>query len=353
MASRLGVILVVIALLGGSFAYVGGWLDPQRLTPARIANSFEQANGRYPGFRRAHAKGVCVLGLFVSTGAAAEFSSAGVFAPGRRTPVLGRFSTPGGNPYAPDGSVPIRSLALRFTQLDGQQWRTAMNSMPVFPVATPQAFYEQLQASEPVAATGKPDPERMKAFFAGHPETAAFLQWVKSAKPSASFATEAYNGLNAFFLVDDAGERHTVRWGLVPEETVQPGDQPAPADPDFLAQDLAQRLAHAPLRWHLTLILAKPGDPTNDATKQWPADRTVVDAGTLLLQGTEPQDSGPCRDINYDPLVLPTGILPSDDPLLAARSAVYATSYERRTSEEAGVSAAGRTTSPAAKEPRS
>jgi catalase len=46
-----------------------------------------------------------------------------------------------------------------------------------------------------------------------------------------------------------------------------------------------------------------------------------------------PQLSGDCRDINYDPLVLPSGIEGSDDPLLAARSAAYAASYMRRTSE--------------------
>jgi catalase len=42
-----------------------------------------------------------------------------------------------------------------------------------------------------------------------------------------------------------------------------------------------------------------------------------------------------CRDVNFDPTVLPDGIAPSDDPLLAARSAAYAVSYQRRTREEA------------------
>ena len=109
----------------------------------------------------------------------------------------------------------------------------------------------------------------------------------------------------------------------------------AGSGPDYLASDLAQRLSQGPLRWHLLVTLAQPGDPTNDATKAWPADRATIDAGTLVLEHTEPQDSGPCRDINYDPLVLPDGIEASDDPLLPARSAAYADSYLRRTSEEA------------------
>ena len=44
---------------------------------------------------------------------------------------------------------------------------------------------------------------------------------------------------------------------------------------------------------------------------------------------------GPCRDYNYDPLILPGGVRPSDDPLLAARSSAYANSFDRRTAEAA------------------
>src|SRR3546814_10543413 len=81
-------------------------------------------------------------------------STAALFAPGN-TPVVGRLAVPGGNPYASDSSVPIRSFALRFTSPNGEQWRTGMNSMPVFVVATPQAFYEQQLAARRDPATGK------------------------------------------------------------------------------------------------------------------------------------------------------------------------------------------------------
>jgi hypothetical protein len=50
-------------------------------------------------------------------------------------------------------------------------------------------------------------------------------------------------------------------------------------------------------------------------------------------QQIEPEPDGPCRDINFDPTVLPSGIRTSDDPFPAARSAAYAKSYDRRTAE--------------------
>lgn len=330
----------VVAIFALAFGYVGGWLTPHRITPQHLVDQLQtNSGGAFPGYRRNHAKGVCVTGSFQSSGQAAMYSVAQVFAPGERTPVVGRFAIPGGDPYAPDDSVPIRSMALRFTLADGQQWRTGMNDMPVFPVSTPAAFYQFLQSQQPDPATGKPDPRRVGAFFGSHPETAAFLAWVKTARPSASFATESYWSLDAFVLVDGNGRRHAVRWRMVPENPV--GDVANRAGPDYLAADLRQRLAQAPLRWHLQITLAQPGDPIDDATKEWPADRRSIDAGTVELTRTEPQQSGPCRDINYDPMVLPHGIEASGDPLLPARSAAYADSYLRRTSEEAHLPGTG------------
>lgn len=326
-------IAAVLAATAGAFGYVGGWLTPQRLTPAKLVNQLQANAGIHPGYRRNHAKGVCVTGYFDSNGNAQKYSEAQLFAPGR-TPFVGRFAIPGGNPYAPDSSVPIRSMALRLTEPNGQQWRTGMNSMPVFPVSTPQAFLALLQAQQPDPATGKPDPARLKAFFVAHPETAAFRAWAKTARPSASFATDSYYSLDAFEFVDAQGQHHAVRWRMVPEAAGAAGAV-APTTPDYLDADLGARLSHGPLRWQLLVTLAAPGDPTNDATREWPADRTSIDGGTLVVEHTEAQASAPCRDINYDPLVLPAGIEASDDPLLPARSAAYADSYLRRTSEEA------------------
>lgn len=331
---RWAAIAAAVAGLGLAFAYTGGWLTPGRLTAGRLVDELQRTGGVHPGYRRNHAKGVCVAGYFEGSGAASAYSTASVFATGR-TPVIGRFALPGGNPYAPDSSVPIRSLALRFDLPDGQQWRTGMNSMPVFPVATPAAFFEQMVAGERDPATGKPDPAKLAAFFQAHPETAAFRDWIKTAKPSASFVTESYYGLNAFYFVDAHGERHAVRWRVVPEAGDAAG---APAgDEDYLVRDLQQRLAAAPQRWHLRVTLAAPGDPVDDATKAWPPERSEIDAGTLVLEREQAQDDGACRDVNYDPTVLPAGIAPSGDPLLAARAAAYADSYRRRTAEEAGL----------------
>ena len=113
---------------------------------------------------------------------------------------------------------------------------------------------------------------------------------------------------------------------LTPEEL-------AKQTPDFLEQDIIQRVAAGPQHWNLMVTVANPGDPTADPTKAWPADRRTVNVGMLTVQQIETEADGPCRDINYDPVVLPAGMSTSDDPMPAARSAAYAVSYDSRTAE--------------------
>lgn len=303
-------------------------------TAAAVVDQFQKNGGTFPGYRRNHAKGVCVSGYFESSGAAARYSTAEVFRAGGRTPVVGRLSIPGTNPYAWDSATPIRGMALDFLQANGQQWRTAMNAMPIFPVATPAANFEFIQAQQPDSATGDPDPKRLAAFFASHPSANAFRVWNQTTKPSTSYATVAYNSLDAFYFVAADGRKRAVRWSMVPEAKAEYRTALADA-PGFLAADLRQRLAQGPLRWHLRVTFAGAGDAIGDAARAWPADRPHVDAGTLVILASQPQATGVCRDISFDPLVLPAGIEQSADPLLKARAEAYAESLKRRLHDEA------------------
>ena len=300
----------------------------------RTVDQFRKNGGTYPGYRSNHAKGVCISGYFESSGRLAGYSVAKVFAPDARTSAIGRLSIPGTNPYAWDSSTPIRGMALEFNPPGGGQWRTAMNAVPAFPVATPEVNLEFLEAQQPDPATGNPDPKKLDAFFATHPRANAFRIWDRTTPPSASFATVAYNSLDAFVLVDAMGTRRAVRWSMVPEAKADVAGAPV-NQPDYLVADLRRRLARGPLRWHLVFTFAAPGDAVDDASIVWPADRRHVDAGTLVIDASQPQAHGPCRDINFNPLVLPRGIEPSDDPLLRARAATYAESHRRRAEEHA------------------
>jgi catalase len=332
--ARLAAIGGVVLAIAVCFAYVAGWLSPGRLSQARFIDRFERLNGVHAGFRRNHAKGVCVTGSFESNGQGVRLSKAVVFKPGR-VPIVGRFSLAGGHPHMPDGGKDVRALGLSFRPLDGEEWRTAMINIPVFVVKDPKAFYEQLLASHPDPATGKPDPAKMAAFTAAHPEFAVAMKVITSNPFSSGFANARYNGLNAFRFVSAAGIATPVRWLMVPTEPFAPEtpEQAKSSDKNYLFDDLIARLARGPLQWQLRVTIGQPGDATDDATTSWPGDREHVDVGTLTIDRAETEAPGNCRDINFDPLVLPSGIEPSDDPLLTARSAAYSESFTRREGE--------------------
>ncbi|MGH8278917.1 MAG: catalase family peroxidase [Gammaproteobacteria bacterium] len=327
--------VLALAASLASPAFAAGRPPPLSAQPTgtEIVNQFQKNEGVFKGYRRNHAKGMCIAGYFEASGAAARVSTAQVFAPGARSPVIGRLSIPGTSPYAWDDSTPIRGMALEVKQANGEEWRTAMNAVPAFPVATPAADYQFMRLQQPDPKTGDPNPVKLAAFFASHPHANAFRIWDQTTQPSASFATEQYNSLDSFELMDARGRKRAVRWSMVPEARVD-GAKPDVDDPDYLEVDLRRRLAHGPIRWRLEITFANPGDAIDRADIAWTSPHRTLDAGTLVIDAATPQKTGACRDINFDPTVLPAGIALSDDPLLKFRHEVYEVSQRRRVREQ-------------------
>ena len=331
-SSTIGSLVLIAVVVGGgavAFAYTAGWLSPDRLTPTRMVAALAPPGGPAIGHRRNHAKGICFTGTFESNGAGPALSKAQAFQKGSY-PVIGRFNLGTPDAMAVDGTVRVRGIGVQIATPDGQDWRMAMIDLPFFPVSTPQGFYDLLVAS------GKTDdPNAIKAVVAAHPEIATFGAWAKSAPFTESYAEERFNSLDSFIFTDGSGADHVVRWSLVPAAQVVSvsGDDIAKRPKDFLEQEITQRVAAAPQHWTMTVTVADPSDQTADPSKAWPDGRRTVDVGTLVASKIIPEADGPCREINYDPTVLPGGIRTSDDPFPSARSAAYAVSYNDRTAE--------------------
>lgn len=309
--------LLIAGTLSASYA--------EESVPSVTAQDFvdlQEGNSPHAGYRRAHAKGVCVSGEFRANGNLSDIASTSLFDPGV-TPFTGRFSIAGGNPYAPDLSSPVRSLALNFALSSTNQWRIAMNTPPVMAVTNPHDFYQQIVAI-------KEGPEAVQAFFRKHPEAKDFMAWRATYSPSASFSGETYHSLNAFYLHDDEGNKQAVRWKMVPESAASHDDIDGP---DALQQRLAQQLDTAPVVYNWVFTLAAPEDDEDNPAVKWPDSRPQRVAGQIVITDWQPQLEGSCHSLNFDPLVLPDGITATNDPILRARSAAYAESYRRRARE--------------------
>ncbi len=303
--------------------------DP--VTPEQVVGAIEGTFGVTPGERRNHTKGTCAEGEFVGTPEAAAYSRSPLFS-GQRIPVIARFSLAGGNPKAPDTARSPRGMALEFALPDGSLQHMTMLNIPVFGAMRPRTFLDLMLASRPDPATGKPDPEKLKAFKATHPDSLALAEFMAKHNPPVSYANSAYYGIHTFRFIDGRNKTTPVRWRFVPQDgekrltDAELGSLPA----DFLEQRLIERARTGPVRWDMIVSIGEPGDPENDPTLAWPETRKQIRAGTLTVTSAMPQKGAACEPVNFDPLVMGDGIAPTNDPILLFRSPAYALSFARR-----------------------
>ena len=299
-------------------------------------NALENISGVHKGLRRNHSKGVCATGQFQASDAARALSFSALFS-GQAVPVVARFSLAGPNPAVSDATKNPRGLALQFQLPKGELHQMAMLNTPVFGAATPQSFFERQQADIPDLATGKRDPQKLKAYQEKFPDSKAQAAWLASHNPPPSFANVVYYSIHAFKFVDGAKNEHWVKWRFEPRDGAQflSDEEQAKAPKEFLAQRITDRTRQGPVQWDMIVSIGEKGDPLDNPSVAWPAERREVNAGTLTLTRAGDDALGGCEDINFDPNLLSAGIEISPDPVLAYRSGAYAVSYSRRLDEKA------------------
>jgi len=307
-----------------------------QVDPNRMVDTFERAGGKFEGFRRSGAKGVCAVGEFVGSADGRSLSTASAFS-GKPVPVVARFSIGGGNPKAPDNAKSQRNLALQFDLPGGETWQMGNISAPVFGAATPEQLLGRLESLTPDPETKKPNPEKVKAFADANPEVLLQGKYFASQPVPASFGKTNYWGVHGFGFVDAAGKKQSGKWVFEPVGGTQglSDDEAKAKGSDFLFDDLRQRVAAGAVAFDFNLQLAQPGDRIDSAVTPLPDDRKKVNLGRLTIKSVSPDATGACLTITYNPMVLPKGVEPSADPMLAARAAPYAVSLGRRLGEGA------------------
>jgi catalase len=305
------------------------------VTPDQVVTAIEGTFGVTPGERRNHTKGTCAIGEFVGSPKMAVYSRSALFS-NTPIPVVARFSIAGGNPKVPDTAKNPRGMALEFRLADGSLQHMTMLNTPMFGASQPKTFLDQMVAMKPDPATGKPDPEKMKAFYASHPDSLAQADFLAKHNPPLSFATSAYYGVHTFKFVNRKNKTTLVRWRFMPRDGEKrlTDDELKTFPANFLEDALIERTHKGPVRWDMIVTIGKPGDTEDNPTLAWPANRKQVKAGTLTISSAMAQKGAECEGINFDPLVMSDGIEPSNDPILLFRSPAYAISFAKRLSGE-------------------
>jgi catalase len=299
--------------------------------PEQIVDAIHEIGGRHAGTRAVHAKGILCSGTFTASPEAASLTRAAHM---RGEPVRAtvRFSNGGGDPGTPDSAKDGRGLAVKLYLDDGTRTDLVGITLPRFFVRTPEDFLEFTRARRPDPETGQPDMAKLGAFLEAHPEALPAIQHALSQPAPASYAQLEYHGIHAFkWIAPDGGERW-VRFSWRPAAGVAglSDEEAAERPPDYLQDELRERLAAEPVEFALEVAIAAEGDDPDDPTEPWPDERERVVAGTLRIDGLE---DGRERDgdvLVFDPTRVTDGIELSADRILRVRPDAYAVSVERR-----------------------
>ena len=324
----------VLALALAASASAALAADPapaeQKPLPSALVETLNKlSGGPHAGYRANHAKGVLVAGTFTPAKTAASLSKAPHFR--KAVPVIVRFSNGTGVPTMPDAdpNASPHGIAIRFQLPGGASTDIVSISSNGFPVATPEDFLALLTAisqSGPNAA--KPTP--IEQFLGSHPAAA---KWVSTPRPAPdSFGTLAFYGVNAFKFTNAKGVSRYARYQILPvagEHAMSDADA-AKAAPNYLMDELPKRIAKGPVKFRLVAQVAKADDNVIDGTVVWPADRELIELGTISLTSTAKDQVKTQKALLFNPLSIPAGIEASADPVLLMRPAAYGVSYAQR-----------------------
>lgn len=295
------------------------------ISPEVAINIIEEFGGKFPGFRRAHAKGIAFDALFTPNGNAKSYTTAAHLQTESVEAVV-RFSHSTVSPDPPEMLIPIKGMAVRFSLPDGGFTNLTMANIPVFMTKTPEAFLRLLQ----VMTKGRLTMGERLRVLRKDPEFHTLPAILAELKPPASFATETYHALHSYYLVDGHGDRRAVRFRWVPIQADLTGKMASSKRYHNLEEELILRFKEGAVQFRLMIQFAEAGDPIDDPSVKWPEERTMIDAGILTLTAMR---SDAAEDEKFDPAIEVDGFKCSDDPILLFRSPAYAESYGRRMHE--------------------
>ncbi len=291
--------------------------------------------------RAVHARGAGAFGYFECTKDMSKFTEAGLFGkPGKKTPVLVRFSTVAGSRGSADTARDVRGFAVKFYSDEGN-YDLVGNNMPVFFIQDAMKFPDLVHAVKPEQHNEIPQAssahDTFWDFISLMPESTHMIFWAMSdrAIPRSYRMMEGF-GVHTFRFVNQKGEGTFVKFhwkpklglhGLVWEEAQMISGM----DPDFHRRDLFENIeqGNAP-EWELGVQLIPEADEHKyafdllDPTKLVPEELVPVTViGRMVLDRNPDNYFSEIEQAVFHPGHLVPGIDLTNDPLLQGRLFSY------------------------------
>lgn len=287
--------------------------------------------------RVVHAKGSGAYGVFEVTQDITRYTCASVFSHvGKKTDVLIRFSTVGGEKGSADTERDPRGFAIKFYTDEGN-WDLVGNNTPVFFIRDGIKFPDFIHTQKRDPRTNLKSPTAMWDFWSLSPESLHQVTILFSDRGTPDGYRHMHGfGSHTFSMINDRGERVWVKYhvlsmqgikNLHPREAVRLAGE----DPDYAQRDLFQAIERGEFpRWRVCIQVMTedqarktPYDPF-DLTKVWPhGDFPLIEVGIITLNRNPQNYFAEIEQAAFSPSSIVRGLGFSPDKMLQARLFAY------------------------------
>ena len=287
--------------------------------------------------RVVHAKGAGAYGYFEVTNDVTQYTRAKFLSEvGKRTEVLVRFSTVGGEKGSADAARDPRGFAVKFYTEEGNYDMTG-NNTPVFFIRDPLKFPDFIHTQKRNPATNAHDADMFWDFLSLTPESIHQVTVLFSDRgtPKNYRHMNGYSS-HTFKWYNKKGEFYWVQYHFKTDQGIQnltreEAERLAGQDPDHATSDLYDAIARGEHpSWTVNVQIMPPEEAAEyrfdifDITKVWPhGDYPLIPIGKMVLNRNPENYFAEVEQAAFSPGNLVPGIAASPDKMLQARVHSY------------------------------
>jgi len=287
--------------------------------------------------RVVHAKGAGAHGYFEVTRDVAKFTRAKFLSNvGKKTEVVVRFSTVGGEKGSADSERDPRGFAVKFYTEEGN-YDMVGNNTPVFFIRDPLKFPDFIHTQKRQPASNLKDPDMFWDFLSLTPESIHQVTILFSDRgtPRSFRHMNGYSS-HTYMWYNAKGEYSWIKYHFKTLQGIQNFDGPEAnrmrgVDPDVATRDLFQTIAKGEYpAWRVEVQIMTPDQAKDyrfdpfDITKIWPhSDFPPIEIGRMVLDRNPENYFTEVEQAAFSPNNFVPGIGPSPDKMLQGRLFSY------------------------------
>ncbi|MCL6217656.1 catalase [Zunongwangia pacifica] len=294
--------------------------------------------------RVVHAKGSGAFGTFTVTNDITKYTRAKIFSEvGKKTDMLARFSTVGGEKGSADSDRDPRGFALKFYTEEGN-WDLVGNNTPVFFIKDPKKFADFIHTQKRHPFTNMKSQTMRWDYWSLNPESLHQVLILMSDRGTPyGFRHMNGYGSHTFSMINDKDERFYVKFHFKTDQgiknfTDEESVKMAGENPDFAQQDLLENIENGNFPTWTLKIQVMPEEEAKDykwnpfdLTKVWPHDDyPLIEVGKMELNKNADNYFAQIEQSAFAPAHIVDGIGYSPDKMLQGRLLSYPDAHRYR-----------------------